>query len=390
MHFKIKTTSTDFIVKEKADLPFVAQGAFGVYRLRKTGWNTLDVLSQAAKALKRPLNDFAYGGRKDRHAQTEQFITIKGRKLPEVFEGQDYRLERVGSMDRPMGPDLIVANEFAIVVRAIAGSQKEAIAPRLNQISREGFLNYFDDQRFGSYDPTLGFLAQRVLHKHFNGAVKCWLCSAHGGDSKSESQRKQAFLKDWKHWESGLQQAVTAQEKKVFTYLQAQPNGFLEVLKTIPAVDLSLFIAAYQSAIWNEVARRWAASWPRRVYPGVAGDYHFPMIEEASSRAKLVSLNLPLAAAKTKMPDFAWQVSYDAVLLEQGIKRSDFNGCKLRQAFFKSSERPLWVWPLDLTAHWAKGEKNQHDLTVHFTLPRGAYATMLLKNIFSDSFEQNQ
>ncbi|MEK7828364.1 MAG: tRNA pseudouridine(13) synthase TruD, partial [Deltaproteobacteria bacterium] len=74
---KIKVKPEDFIVEEKADLKFHKGGEHRVYLLTKRGFNTVDLLLRLSKKLGIPFSNFSYGGKKDRHALTTQYITIK-------------------------------------------------------------------------------------------------------------------------------------------------------------------------------------------------------------------------------------------------------------------------------------------------------------------------
>ena len=77
IRFKIKALPKDFTVEEIVDLPFARRGDFCVYRLEKSGWNTVGILLKLAKELKIPYKNFSYGGKKDRHAFTIHYVTIR-------------------------------------------------------------------------------------------------------------------------------------------------------------------------------------------------------------------------------------------------------------------------------------------------------------------------
>ncbi len=146
----IKAKPEDFVVEERADLPLAAKGRYGVYRLQKQNWNTSDLVRHLARRFALPPGRFAYGGKKDKHGQTAQYLTIED-EADRSETGKDYRLESAGRMDRPMGPDLIRANDFTIAIRDLADpSPMESV---LDRIRTEGIPNWFDDQRFRSYDP---------------------------------------------------------------------------------------------------------------------------------------------------------------------------------------------------------------------------------------------
>lgn len=73
----IKAVPEDFVVEEKASLPFRSKGHFRVYLLRKRNWNTLDLIRHLSRTLGLAGEKISYGGKKDKHGLTSQFITIR-------------------------------------------------------------------------------------------------------------------------------------------------------------------------------------------------------------------------------------------------------------------------------------------------------------------------
>ena len=52
---------------------------FAVYSLEKDGWNTVDAIQRVAARFRIPAKNIHYGGKKDRHARTIQWITVKNK-----------------------------------------------------------------------------------------------------------------------------------------------------------------------------------------------------------------------------------------------------------------------------------------------------------------------
>lgn len=102
----IKSISEGFVVEERAALRLRPRGQHRVYLLKKSHWNTLDLIRFLSRSLSLPLDKFSYGGKKDRHGLTYQFIAIRD-QADFSREGKEFVLESRGFMDRPMSPDLI-------------------------------------------------------------------------------------------------------------------------------------------------------------------------------------------------------------------------------------------------------------------------------------------
>ncbi|HXV18925.1 MAG TPA: tRNA pseudouridine(13) synthase TruD [Candidatus Omnitrophota bacterium] len=388
MKYKIKCRPEDFIVDEISDLPLAKKGPFAAYRLKKKNWNTSGVLLELAKKFRRSADTFSYGGKKDRDGITTQTIAFEGSQAQDL-EGIGYSLKFLGFMERPMGPDLVRSNRFSIVVRGI---EKEAADRALQEaavVRENGFPNYFDDPRFGSYDVTQGFLAEKLLKDQQNGAAKIYLTAIGEDDNEEAIVRKTEFFKRWKDWKACLEVAKTNTEKTAFHFFIAKRTGLLDFLRDIPKSELSMYISSYQAFIWNEMLRRILKD---KIHsklnscPGKAGEYLFYERLSSSERSYLLSLKYPTASSKASMPDELTERAYREVFIENGIDKVMFNKLKVRQSYFKATEREAAAMPIDLTAEKAPDEleEGSEKMTLRFSLIRGGYGTMLLKRIFVD------
>ncbi|MGE5197857.1 MAG: tRNA pseudouridine(13) synthase TruD [Deltaproteobacteria bacterium] len=387
MPLKIKVKPEDFMVEEIARLPLVKNGEYGAYLLTKKGWNTVELLLELSGRLNVPFRNFAYGGRKDRYGLTSQYVSIKGRRYPDINE-RAYSLKFAGFMRRPMGPDLIRENKFDVTVRRLSKDYAQESAARIKDISSFGYPNYFDDQRFGSFDIRQGFLAEKILKKEFNGALKIYMTYVYAKGKKEERDRRAFFFAHWKDWKACRTQAKTRFEEEAFDFLLEKPAGFLELLKSIPRHELSPFFSAYQSYLWNEILRRLITSeipGPFSSYKGLAGDYIFYTGMNQKAYSYLRDLNIPVPGYGFIAGDEPVKRIYIQVMEDNNLKNSSFNRVKLRQVFFKSFSRQAIVKPRDLNFELPDDEiyTGNKKLRLKFFLPRGSYATMLIKSIFS-------
>ncbi|MCX5703522.1 MAG: tRNA pseudouridine(13) synthase TruD [Candidatus Omnitrophica bacterium] len=387
MHLKIKVKPEDFLVKEIVSLSLSKKGDYAVYLLEKRGWNTVELLLELSRTLGIPLRYFSYGGRKDRYSLTSQYISIKTQERFALKE-KDYALKFVGFMERPMGPDLIQENQFAITVRKLSKDDTDKTLSEIEKVIAIGYPNYFDDQRFGSFDPRGGFLAEKLLRQEFAGALKIWLASIYPQDKKEERDRKRFFFENWRSWQACLRKAKTGREKKAFEFLARKPNGFLEVLKDIPRCELSTYISSYQAFLWNEILRRLIKlKLPHSLksYKGLTGEYLFYAHLDEKDYRYFRDLDIPSPGAKPETKDELIKSLYLQVLEAHRIKNSMFNKMKVRQAFFKSIPRLAIVKPQGLTFDFLDDElyPGKKKLELKFSLPRGSFATMFVKRLFS-------
>lgn len=469
---KIKVNPEDFVVEEVAGLPMRKHGNFCVYRLKKRGWNTVDVLKRISQTFCIPFSDLSYGGKKDKHAITSQYITITRRSAgriaspasavssspkndtkelsrtqqapypptpdSEKLGDEDYSMCLVGSMDRPMGSDLITGNRFQITVRNVADADLTSALREIACVKNDGYPNYFDDQRFGSFDARQGFIAEKIIKKHYNGALRTYFSSIHPEDSREEKEYRKYFYENWGNWQACLKGATSKFEKEAFRYLEKHSNGFVPVLQRISHEKMGLFFSAYQSHLWNELLRKIIHAITNgnptpinllptgagmlnsaqednvcpslaTMYPdtnqnnlpaqdaskrsggahlksskGIAGSYLFPSHGDDKITAYLGSLVIPMPASNIKMPDAFTKILYSEVLRTHEIKAHMFNTKKIRDGFFKGIERRAMVVPEDLVVNYFQDEiyPGNKKVILNFFLPKACYGTMLIKRIF--------
>ncbi|HHV75649.1 MAG TPA: tRNA pseudouridine(13) synthase TruD [Thermoanaerobacterium sp.] len=382
---KLKVTPGDFVVRELARLPLREKGPYRLYLLEKKGWNTIDLLLRIARVHGLPYGLFAYGGLKDRHAHTFQYVTVKYPANLTTGDNNFY-FQSIGFMDRPMGPDLLEGNQFAITIRALSPEEVYRIGRRVDEARGFGYPNYYDDQRFGSMDRQMGFMAERLLKKHYNGSLQVYLTGIYPEEKKEARERKLFFREHWGDWATCLTRAKTSMERKIFSLFVEKPKACIEALQMIPREELSLLFSAYQSFLFNELLRRVLQELGVDLVavPGVAGPYLFYRRLERKELGYLKSLALPLAASRMEFPDDRAERLFAAILEERGFTRGAFNLRKVRQAFFKSTPREAIVFPGDFRLEPAEPDDlypGRQKIRLFFKLPRGSYGTMLIKRL---------
>jgi tRNA pseudouridine13 synthase len=379
----IKAVPEDFIVEERAELPLQPEGEHRVYLLKKRRWNTLDLIHHLSRSLDLPSTLFAYGGKKDKHGLTSQFITIRN---PGDFsrKGGDFSLESRGFMDRPMGPDLIAGNAFTVTIRDL--EEISLLELNLEQVRKTGFPNFFDDQRFRSYDPERGFFAEKILRRHWNGALQVYLTSSGPGDSRAERERKAALFRNWKDWPLLLNLAEDPDEKRIFGFLNEHPKNLARALQRIRQEEVAMQYAAFQSHLWNESLRRLIRLKVknRLERPGREGGYLFWGDLDNESFSYFNTLEIPTAAAKMVFVDHLSRSLFENLLKEKELSSGLFRTKALRRVYFRSFQRKALVFPGELRL-LSSGEDELYPgkkkWAISFFLPRGSYGTMLIKRL---------
>lgn len=382
---RLKSTPEDFLVREATDLRIRKQPApYRVYLLEKTGWNTADALMRIAKAKRVPYARFAYGGKKDRHAHTFQYVTVAQVPHDLSLTEKGYSLKFLGFSTEPMAPGHILANHFELTVRELKPEEQKRLTAGRKRVLAQGIPNYFDDQRFGNLDRERGFLAEQMLLGRWETALDMALTSIYSEEHKEAKQRKRALREQWGDWAACRAIAQTALEQRAFDLLSQRPGAFRDALATVHKETAQLWISSYQSFLWNEVLRRLLTrrGWSGPEVPGAAGPYIFP-----TSAAALEDLVIPLPGRGMRFPDPETGIILEEILAERRLRPSSLEGELLPGLRFNASPRPARVAPDGL---WMEGPSpderypGHEKVTLRFSLPRGSYATMVIKGLMAE------
>ncbi len=385
MHIKQK--SDDFKVEELTNLQPSKEGAFAFYRLDKRGWTTPDALAIIRKRWKLEVRRVAVGGLKDRHAETIQYLTIyRGpqRKLTHA----NLNLTYLGQVAEEYRSEHIEANRFAVTVRAMTETQVGASLRTLEEVLDVGVPNYYDDQRFGSVGHGGSFVAQQILLGEYEAALQSALTAPYAFERAAQKKEKALLRQHWGNWDYILQSLSRGPTRKMIEHLAEHPDDFRAALERLPPELRTLYLSAYQSHLWNHMLVDWLSDHvPHRDLTPVAlrlGEVPMPRRLEPDVKEMLQTLHLPLHSARTHLDDADPRKPYfDRILTDEGVTLEQFKLKGFRALFFSKGERAAWCFPRELDARSAKDEEHtgKKKLTLRFDLPRGNYATLVVKRI---------
>ena len=147
----LKAECADFVVKEQLGYDMSGDGEFVAVKVCKTDCNTLFVGEQLAKFAGISARNMSYAGLKDRKAVTEQWFSLQmpGQPTPDFSQ---FSLEGVEILDvtrhqRKIRIGSLQGNHFEILLRNT--EETDELKERLDFLAKNGFPNYFTEQRFG-------------------------------------------------------------------------------------------------------------------------------------------------------------------------------------------------------------------------------------------------
>lgn len=381
----IKEHPEDFRVEEHIDLVWCeTPGPFCLYRMEKRSWNTVDALQAAALATHVPWHVIRYGGKKDRHACTVQYCTTPA-SFDLSFQRHNVSVIRVGFTQEPMAPRHIVFNKFGAVLRGVEPDREDLLCRRWEDLVRYGEMNYFDDQRFGGVEAEGTFFAEFLVRKDFSSALRCFMTAHHPDAAPSLRRRKASIGKFWGNWKALRPLCVSPEEREMVNCCLAKPGeeGILDALGKISREAWGLFLASFQSAIWNEalvslVQSRGEATWSLEGKIAPLWFFHHKGPEGCWK-----NLLIPMPSRDIPQDEGEGGRILRETLDKKHLRPGDFLVEALPQVHFASFLRPAVVRPQEASLSFADDDRHPgyRKAEVSFLLPAGSYATLLLQTL---------
>jgi len=364
---KIRVEPKDFQVTElisvKAQNSINDQNGYAVYKLKKKKIDTNHALSGIFKQKGIRLKSL---GLKDASAITEQFVCSgnKGRTI-EYFSTEKYSLEKIGFVKKPLSKKDMIGNHFKL---KITGCQNG-----LSTFTEyDKILNFYGYQRFGSKRPVTHLIGKAILQRDFKKAVSLILSFTSTYDSKENTEIREK-LSDEENYEKYYDKVPFQMDIERMVLKEMIEHG--EPIRAIRIIPVSLrrfYIQAYQSFIFNQSLSA-AFLDGENLFEAQSGDVCFDSHGIIGKYVKGLEQNLALpfvGYSYYKKTRFNFQIS--KILEREEVSPKDFFIKEMQEV---SSEGGFRQAAINCSNH------SSHDNVVEFSLSRGSFATILLREI---------
>ena len=374
---KIKQIPEDFIVEEiskagqvisfdnisednfDSDVTKHDKGGNACYAMfRKKDYDMFKAIGTVSKSLGISQNNISFAGTKDKRAVTTQLISVSGTTKTKIngFKAKDIDLRYVGSGSKMHLGDLY-GNRFIITLRDISSSFED-LQDMFDNKDTFVFPNYFGPQRFGDSRPITHIIGRHILKGDYKSAVLDYVSKTFDSDKPENAAIRKLSADDPKKaLESGK---VKSYERMLLQHISDNPGDYKGAIERFPLQLRRMFVHAYQSYLFNRVL-------------------DILLIQNFRD----YKLEIPYFGYLMKLPKNP--IVLDAlrqIFSEEKLNLSDFRVDGMEILASKGGYRNAFGSAHDFSViDISEDELNQgrNKITVTFTLPKGSYATVFLK-----------
>ncbi|MCA9291451.1 MAG: tRNA pseudouridine(13) synthase TruD [Phycisphaerales bacterium] len=388
---QIKVRPEDFLVDELPLYDPCGEGEHLYLGIEKHGVSHGELMAVLCRHFRVGEGRIGFAGMKDKIAVTRQAVSIHLTHDPPDLEPSHDRIRVLWSARHrnKIRRGHLVGNRFSIRIRDVDPFAVAGVRKQLATLERLGVPNYFGFQRFG-YRHNNHRLGALLIRGDAQGLLDELLGAR--GSAFPEYQRERRELYDAGRYEEAVAQ-WTAADRSELRALNAIVRGDPpdRAARAVSPTTLGFWINAFQSAVFNHVldARLRAATYDRLLDGDLAWKHDSRSVfavgpaelDDPTTAARLIALEIspsgPLwGRSMTETRAAVGRTEADA-LVASGLTYDELVASRRCP---DGARRAMRV-PLRNTE--IEGGVDEHGafVRVAFDLPRGAYATVVLREL---------
>lgn len=250
----IKENNEEFQVSEIIDYTFLKppyfssvqnnEHKFPLYLLEKHNIDSnhavIEIKKQSGLKLK-------IMGIKDAKAETSQYASCEQTKnLPKYIITNKTKLTLLGFLRTPLSKSVLIGNSFKIKIK----TSDNNIHPFLLELNK--IANFYGLQRFGSERMVTHLVGKALLERNYNKAIEYLLSYTSKYDSKFSKEIRERS-RDPKNYHKLIQILPKGMDlERLILHTLVKGKDSVAVIRSIPINIRRLFVQAYQSYIFNK------------------------------------------------------------------------------------------------------------------------------------------
>jgi tRNA pseudouridine13 synthase len=379
----IKDSPEDFMVEEIPSYIPCGSGEHCYLTVEKRGITTLEAISRIAKVLKVPERDIGYAGMKDSVGVTRQTLSVQWldpeKALALQLDGVKVVTAQRHSNKLKLGH--LKGNRFRIAVRGVSADTAQLVPAILDILEKRGVPNYFGSQRYGAQGNS-HLIGVAMLRQEWRECVDRLMGEADSVRNQEWSDAISAYRRGDLREALRLFPRHCRSERDVLQRLASRPGEYEKAFSAVHPRLKKLYLSATQSFLFDQAVAGRIGSLDKVIVGDLAGKHvngacflvADALVEQERAVAFEISATGPMFGCKMKKPEGAVQETEYEILAHSGLTLNLFDlpgGLRM-----EGERRPLRVPVGDLS--WSV---SGDVATVEFSLPKGSYATSLVREI---------
>lgn len=339
INFHFAKSPRTFVVEEIPLYPLSGSGEHLILKVRKKNLSTPELLNIFSKNLGIKRAEIGYAGLKDKSALTIQYISIHKKFATQIerFEHENIKILDSALHANKLKLGHLAGNKFYICVKKVTPTNALKIKQVCETLAKQGMPNYFGEQRFGKNGDN--FLQGKAFLK---------------GKLNLRNKKIAKFL-------------ISAYQSHLFNEWLKKRIEFCQILRFSP----------------EYAAKRYEIS--QCELKTLQKQAHFFKILRGDVLSAIPASKLFFAESELDSATLfsAQKLAPTGILYGKKVLRAKDLALKFEEGFYDEildselgDRRSAWVFPQNLRFIYKK-ESAQGEF--HFTLPKGAYATIFLE-----------
>ncbi|MEE3323729.1 MAG: tRNA pseudouridine(13) synthase TruD [Methanosphaera sp.] len=394
----IRQSNEDFFVDEvPLQLPS-GEGPNTWIHMEKNGRTTLDVVLDIARELHISRKRTGFAGMKDRSAITRQWLCISNitpEELPDFNEVlHNVKILEIKQNQKKLRMGQLRGNKFKINIRNTEDpAEDQEIAEKvLESLKITGVPNYYGYQRFGEVRSTTHLVGKCLVEGDIKKAVDTYIGNPNEEEHNlpyesrklyDEGKLQEAYdlmPKSMRYEKSMIKELMIGQNK----HGEILEKDYIRAIESLPKPLKRMFVNAYESYLFNKIVNERAKIGIDKYFDGdiiIDKEEHWVHeINEDTIEEDLKNFVLnptaPLLGSKVPFAEGKQGIIERKVIEDENITKESFECPKTPKLGSHGVRRSVRFKIEDTNV-----EQIDDGISVEFFIPKGCYATAVLREI---------